>query len=165
RGSLSLRTLTQVGSGSTAYRTNACATTCSSPNGWVIDLPDSGERVNLAPQLQLGTIVFLSNVPSPSVCLTGGYGWVNFMDYRTGGTVATSPDLASSRRFDTTIDVGGVITRQTDKTVIITVRGADSGGTGKDSSDSDRVNDPRYALPYVTPPPSGKRVSWREIIE
>lgn len=163
RGSLDLRQLTQVGSGGTAYRTNACAITCPGTNGWVIDLPDTGERVNISPQLQLGTIVFLSNVPSPSVCSTGGYGWVNFMDYRTGGTVATSPDLASSRRFDATIDVGGVITRQSDKRVIITVRGADGGGTTTNNQNSS--GDKRYDLPTVTPPPAGKRVSWREIID
>ncbi|MBL8399255.1 MAG: PQQ-binding-like beta-propeller repeat protein [Candidatus Accumulibacter sp.] len=152
RGSLNLMQFTQVGSGAGAYRTTACAGTCTGTNGWVIDLPDAGERVNIAPQLQLGTVVFLSNVPSTSVCSTGGYGWVNFFNFRTGLAVVTSTDQATSRRFDATIAVGGTIIRTTDKKVRDVVRGAD---------DTQNVPD----IPNAPSPPAGKRVSWREIID
>ncbi|HMX21727.1 MAG TPA: PilC/PilY family type IV pilus protein, partial [Accumulibacter sp.] len=152
RGSLNQLQFTQVGQGASAYRTTACAGTCTGTNGWVIDLPDSGERVNVAPQLQMGTIVFLSNVPSTSVCSTGGYGWVNFFDFRTGMAVVTSADEATSRRFDSTLGVGNTIIRQTDGTIKDDVTGA-SGESGS------------YPIPITVLPLSGKRVSWREVID
>ena len=38
--------------------TGTTATDCSSTNGWYIDLPDGGERVNIDMQTVLGTLVF-----------------------------------------------------------------------------------------------------------
>ena len=55
--------------------------------GWYVDLPDSGERANVDPILQLGTLVVPTNVPSNDTCVAGGYGWVNFLDYKSGSYV------------------------------------------------------------------------------
>jgi type IV pilus assembly protein PilY1 len=52
--------------------------------GWYIDLPDTGERQNVPAQLAFGIIVLPTIVPSNTVCSPGGYGWVNYLDYKNG---------------------------------------------------------------------------------
>lgn len=56
--------------------------------GWYIDFPDSGERQNVPAQLVFGTLLLPTTVPSNTVCSPGGYGWLNFLDYKTGAPVA-----------------------------------------------------------------------------
>ncbi len=59
-----------------------------SGNGWYIDFPDTGERQNVASQLVLGTLLVPTTVPTSTACQPAGYGWFNFLDYRTGLAVA-----------------------------------------------------------------------------
>ena len=54
--------------------------------GWYVDLPDSGERVNVSPILVFGTLLVPSTVPSNTLCAPGGYGYLNFFDYKTGSS-------------------------------------------------------------------------------
>lgn len=56
--------------------------------GWYIDFPDTGERQNVPAQLVFGTLLLPTTVPSNTVCSPGGYGWLNFLDYKTGASVA-----------------------------------------------------------------------------
>lgn len=56
--------------------------------GWYIDFPDSGERQNVPAQLVFGTLLLPTTVPSNTVCSPGGYGWLNFLNYKTGASVA-----------------------------------------------------------------------------
>jgi len=137
------------------YRTIACSGSeadCAGTNGWVVDLPESGERVNIDPKLQLGTLTFASNVPSNSACSIGGHSWLNFLDFRTGLAVPTSPNLAASRRLNETLAVGLNFVRLTDGRIVVDVIG--SGDKPPEVVE----------LPVLTPPPAGKRVSWREVI-
>jgi type IV pilus assembly protein PilY1 len=91
------QTLSESGScGSTA--TSLCAagqairTASNNPvdlaanNGWYVDLPEPGERVISDPVLQLGTLAFSTLVPASGNCADGGRSWINFLDFRTGGT-------------------------------------------------------------------------------
>ena len=115
--------------------------------GWRIDLPDAGERVNVDPQLQLGTLIIASNVPSTDTCVAGGYGWVNYFDYKQGTQVSTN---AASQKVSTALIVG-LSTIKLGSTVHTIVTTANN------------------ARETVTPPVStsaigGKRVSWRELI-
>lgn len=55
--------------------------------GWFIDLKDPGERQNINPKLVLGTLQFATTVPTAGACNPGGYGWFNFVDYETGGSI------------------------------------------------------------------------------
>ena len=59
-------------------------------NGWFFDLPVSSERANTDPQLALGTLAFTTNVLNPSACTVGGSSFLNFVDYRTGGSLTSS---------------------------------------------------------------------------
>ncbi len=153
RGSLKPLTVTQVGSGATATRTIACGGStadCNLANGWVINLPDSGERINVDMKLQLGTLVAASNVPQSTACTIGGYSWLNFVNYATGMAVANSTGGAVSQKLSDSLAVGLNIVRLPDgRTVVITT-----------TSDAKQTT---IGAPFDTPSPTGKRISWREI--
>jgi type IV pilus assembly protein PilY1 len=58
--------------------------------GWFINLPDGGERINVASKFVAGvTLLVPTIVPSSTVCSPGGYGWLNFINYKTGGIIKT----------------------------------------------------------------------------
>ena len=58
--------------------------------GWYINLPDGGERSNIASKFVAGvTLLVPTIVPSSTVCSPGGYGWLNFINYKTGGIIKT----------------------------------------------------------------------------
>jgi type IV pilus assembly protein PilY1 len=59
-----------------------------SGNGWYVDFPDTGERQNIDSQLVLGTLLVPTTVPTSTACQPAGFGWFNFLDYRTGLAVA-----------------------------------------------------------------------------
>ena len=59
-----------------ATRTTSCSGTtaeCGRPAGWVLDLGEPGERVNVEMHLLLGALVFTSNVPKLIPCDVGGH--------------------------------------------------------------------------------------------
>ncbi len=93
RNYLSPETLVTSGSSRTsAYNTtNDFAT----GNGWYVNLPDSGERQNVSARLVSGTLVVPTTVPSNTVCSPGGYGWVNYFNAKTGGSVDASTITSS----------------------------------------------------------------------
>lgn len=63
--------------------------------GWLIDFP-IGERVNLDPLLLNGVLMMPTMVPNSAACSGAGYGWFNFFDYKTGGSLLAS-GLVSER--------------------------------------------------------------------
>jgi type IV pilus assembly protein PilY1 len=125
-------------------------------SGWFVDLPDGGsgdesaERVNVDPILQLGTLVVPSNVPSKESCTAGGFGWLNFLDFATGGTVQNGlTDTPVSVRIAGSLVVGINVVKigNTVKTIVTT---ADNQQITKDT-------------PVVATSVSGRRVTWREL--
>jgi type IV pilus assembly protein PilY1 len=123
----------------------------STEYGWLIDLPESKERVNVDPQLQLGTLVVTSNVPNDDTCTAGGASWVNFLDYTTGSYVSGATGNAASQRISSSLAVGINVIRLPGGKVVTIVTTADNQQLTKD-----------------TPVPSssftGRRVSWRELV-
>lgn len=87
----------------------------SGKSGWYLDLPDSGERIVIEPQLYFGTLVFASIVPTATQCQPGGYSWLYQLDYRTGGKV--SPLKPAASRMTTSI-VGLTVSKLPGKGVI-----------------------------------------------
>jgi type IV pilus assembly protein PilY1 len=82
-------------------------------DGWLVDLnpgnSSPGERVNIDPQLFLGTLAFVGNVPNNNVCTVGGDAWVYFFDYRNGTNVSVATGgVAGSKVTGQTI-VGFVV--------------------------------------------------------
>ncbi len=145
--------MSQVGTGSTAYRTIACTGTtaqCGTTSGWVVNLPDAGERVNVKMELLLGTLVVASNVPQNSACSSGGYGWLNFLNYSSGLAVTTSPNNSVSTKYDYGLIVDATPIELPDGTRKAEVRTSDGKTT---------------AAPVPVGPATarGNRISWREI--
>ncbi len=148
--------LVQSGSGSSATRTIECASSaegaCTQTVGWYIDLPDGGERVNVDMLNVLGTLVFASNVPSNTMCSGGGYSWLNYVDLITGQAVSSSEGRVTSVQFFSNSVVVG-----------LSVVGLPDGtfrGLGRDASGGTRS----LPVPVGSPPPQGKRISWRELV-
>lgn len=60
--------------------------------GFYIDFPtpdsadkaSGSERAHIDPQLQFGTLLIPTTIPSSDVCSPGGKGWLNFIDYKSG---------------------------------------------------------------------------------
>ena len=156
RSSLAPLVMTQVGSGATAYRTIACTGTtaqCGSTDGWRVDLPDNGERVNVQMILRDRTLIVGSNVPQIGACKAGGYGWLNFLDYKNGLAVNGSPNLSVSESISNSLIVGltvikvGGTSPSNNRILVSTVGGV--------------VNRPgAFSLPSGT----ARRLSWREVV-
>ena len=119
--------------------------------GWFVDLPDSGERVNVDPVLQLGTLVVPSNVPSTDSCVAGGYGWINFFDYRTGSFVAGATANMASTKIAASLVVGINVVQLPGGKVVTIVTTADNQQLTQQT-------------PVSPPTVAGRRVTWRELI-
>jgi Tfp pilus tip-associated adhesin PilY1 len=155
RTNLREMTITNQGSGTSAFRTNGCTANCGSSDGWFADLPDTGERVNIDMKLQLGTLVVASNVPESNACNIGGYAWLNYFNNSNGQAVEA--DGVVGRRL---VGAGGqeslavglnIVRLPSGKTVVIAT-----------TSGAQQLT---VEAPFNVAPPTGKRVSWREIVQ
>jgi type IV pilus assembly protein PilY1 len=145
----------QTASGTGTTRTfTKNAVDWSSKFGWYINLIDSGERINIDPQIYFGTIVMASTVPMASACQPGGYSWLYQLDYKTGGYVDS-----------TSTTVGA--TKHTSPIVGITVSKLPSGTPMIYAITSDGNKPAPTELKISTSASSGevRRVLWRELFE
>jgi type IV pilus assembly protein PilY1 len=159
--------------GTPEARTIACPSAdarCSSTKGWVVNLPDSGERVNIDMKLALSTLVVGSNVPNNTPCSTGGSSWLNYLDFATGesngsfggtpasgGTAATGYGAQVSQKSSASLLVGIGIVRLGNGEFKALLRTSGKEGTAPITGFIKRDLFP------PTPAPKGKRISWREI--
>ncbi|MCP5228670.1 PilC/PilY family type IV pilus protein [Accumulibacter sp.] len=118
-------------------------------DGWYIDFPVAGERINTDLRLQLGTLAFNSNTPTTGACVPVGVSFAYYLDYRTGGYVDGTSGLLGVRLGDYLSSSPSVIRLQ-DGTVRALIR-TDAPGT--------------LSLPVPTPPLplDTRRISWREV--
>jgi type IV pilus assembly protein PilY1 len=132
--------------------------TWSSKNGWYVDLPSAGERVNVDPQLLFNTLTVAANIPSTDACTIGGESFLYRFDIGTGGSSINGSDTAGTWMGNTMIvglsfvqlkKAGGAA--GSGDTVTITVDNAGNTGTSK-------VPDPASSVGAT------KRTSWREIV-
>lgn len=118
--------------------------------GWYVDLPDKGERVSVDPQLQLGTLVVPSNVPSNDTCVAGGTAWINTFDFKTGSFVAGATGSAVSQKVTGSVVVGINVIQLPGGKVVTVVTTAD--------------NQQRAVETPIAPATfQGRRVGWREL--
>jgi len=74
------------------YRiTSSNAVDYTSKDGWFMDLPESGERVDINPVIRDQRFVFATRTPSSAACVAGGSSWLMELDYLTGGPLDVSP--------------------------------------------------------------------------
>jgi type IV pilus assembly protein PilY1 len=155
RSALAQCTITLVpdpGDPTRSIRQSSCTGGTPDPDGWFIDLPDAGERVNVDMKLQLGVLVVATNVPQSSACLIGGYSYINYFNYQTGAAPSGSMFQSVGMKLADSLAVGlNIVRLPNNKTVIITT-----------TSDAKQrtVEQPPEAVP-----PTGKRISWREIVQ
>jgi len=149
RTDLVQQTLTALNSSTRTSTGNAVD--FNTKKGWFIDLPDTGERVNVDPILQLGTLVVPSNVPSADTCLAGGSAWINFLDYRTGSYVPGASANMASTRVAASLVVGINVVQLPGGKVVTIVTTADNQQLTQET-------------PIGSPTVTGRRVTWRELI-
>jgi type IV pilus assembly protein PilY1 len=157
RAALRPLAMAPAGTSDPARRSISCdgsTSECAATSGWVVDLPDAGERVNVDMQMVLGTLVIGSNVPQSSACSTGGYSWFNYLDFATGTAVTAEPadGVYVSEYLADSLIVGFNSMRLPSGEFRALLR------TSSPSSLSRKI-------PATTPPPIGKRISWREIAQ
>jgi len=154
------QTLTILTGGLTrAGTSNVVDWTSPGVRGWYIDLPDGGtgtppsptERVSVDPQLQLGTLVIASNVPSGDSCVAGGYAWLNFLNFKTGGFIQGSANDVVSTKISSSLIVGLNIVQLPGGVVKTIVTTADNQQLSQDT-------------PVGPSTFQGRRVGWRELI-
>jgi type IV pilus assembly protein PilY1 len=122
----------------------------ASVRGWYVDLPDKGERVSVDLQLQLGTLVVPSNVPSNDTCVAGGTGWINTFDFKTGGFVVGADSNMVSQKVTGSVVVGINVIQLPGGKVVTVVTTAD--------------NQQRAVETPIAPTNfQGRRVGWREL--
>jgi type IV pilus assembly protein PilY1 len=138
----------------TGTRSVAAATTpnFNTGRGWFVDLPDTGERINIDSQLVQGVLLVPSIVPSNTACSPGGYGWLNFLDYKTGAAIISGGIV--SARYDSTI-VGVNVFYIDGKPLVGVVT----------STDPTPKRDDDTTFPPTAGSFSGKRNLWRELIQ
>jgi type IV pilus assembly protein PilY1 len=118
--------------------------------GWRLDLPDSGERANVDPQLQLGTFVVATNVPSLDSCTAGGISYLNFLDYQTGSFVPGATGNMASQAIGSSLTVGiNVIMLPGGKVITIATTAAN-----QQLSQDTPISQVEF---------QARRVSWREL--
>ena len=118
--------------------------------GWYFDFPDTGERVNIDSKLVQGTLLIPSLVPSNTACSPGGYGWLNFVDYKTGGAIET---LVSQKYDATIVGVNVIYVQGEPKVGVVT------------SSNPTPVLDENVSFPASAAGFTGKRTLWRELTQ
>lgn len=150
RTTLTKQNITQSGSGLAAIRSvEGCSVAA---NGWYVDLPDTGERINVDMKLQLGSLVAGSNVPIPGACRVGGFSWLNFFNITNGCAVSSSDTQKKvGQRLSDSLVVGlNVIRLPTGKTVVVAT-----------TSDAKQ---PTLTPPFSVGDPEGRRLTWRELV-
>jgi type IV pilus assembly protein PilY1 len=149
RNTLVQQTITSAGATRTVSNN---AVSFYTSRGWYVDFPDSGERANIDSKLVLGTLLVPTIVPSNTACAPGGYGWLNFFNYQTGGAVDTATNL-SSLKYDATI-VG---------VNVLFVGGEPKVGVVTSTNPTPQLNE-NVGFAATAAGFSGKRVIWRELI-
>jgi type IV pilus assembly protein PilY1 len=119
-------------------------------NGWYLETP-VGERFNVDPRLQLGTLAVLSNEVDDDECQVGGRSWLYALDYKTGGPVTPQEDKEVGQYVGAAIGTGISLVLLPNKKMVAVVPLGDT---------SVRAMNVR-----VTPGAAAevRRVGWREL--
>ncbi len=144
--------LTQTGTGQRTISTHPVDWTQS--DGWYLNLdatPDSGERVTIDPEQQLGVLRVIGNVPDSAPCQPHAQAWIYQFDLFSGSYVPVDGGIRFARRLENPGLVSGA------KTIWL-----DGRTTALLTDETGNLT----ALPGDTPAPGAsslRRVSWREL--
>jgi Tfp pilus tip-associated adhesin PilY1 len=141
-----------------AKRSIACVAAgaqCAIKKGWVVDLPEAGERMNIDFKAGKGTLVFVTNVPVTDFC-SAGHSWINYVDMVSGAQIG-GWDSAGKVLDANAMAVGLTLVDYpgaSGAASLLRAYGTSASGAIKD-----------VPIPYGSPAPVGKRISWREIVQ
>jgi type IV pilus assembly protein PilY1 len=120
-------------------------------SGWFVDFNlGPGERVNVDPQLTLGTLTLHTNIPNADPCSVGGDSWLYQFSYDTGSYVPTAPGLIVGQKITGSTVVGFVIVSL-------------PGGGLKEIATDALGRNPVFNVPVGTSAGGGRRIGWREL--
>jgi len=123
-------------------------------NGWFVDLnpgnKSPGERVNVDPQLALGTLIVSANVPNSGACSIGGDSWIYQFDYTTGSFVSGAPKNVVARKQTGALTVGMVVYQLQKGSLVGQIQ----------RSETSMIKEDINTAPGSSP---SRRTSWREI--
>jgi type IV pilus assembly protein PilY1 len=158
--------------GQTVITGSSNAVDFSSQNGWYVDYPQSGERSNTDPLLVLGTLLFTTNIPDTTACTAGGYSFLYFLDYTTGGVLKTSSNSIVGTKLGNSLATRPIAVHLPNGSIVVEIVMTLPEVTTTSSSSStsciggDCIN--ASAKTGTPPPPVGvgvpRKASWREII-
>lgn len=97
----------------------------SAKNGWYLTLP-VGERVNVDPRLQLGSLVAVSNTPREDYCTVGGTSLLYVLDYKTGAAVYSDSTMQVGFPVGSSLATGLTLVRLPNGQLIAIVTEADT---------------------------------------
>jgi type IV pilus assembly protein PilY1 len=146
------RTLSDSGGVRSVSSPLAYALSFDSMNGWYEDLPNAGERIDTNPTLQLGTLVYVSNLPTREAgCKTGGSSYLNYVDYATGLAISAGAGTEAGVLLN-----GEAVSSTT--TLAITTTGQVVASINSSDGSSSVKN-----VPTVGPDRGTRRLTWREL--
>ncbi len=150
RSSTQMVAQTLTNSGTSGTRTlTVTAVDWTTKRGWYVDFPDSGERMHVDPTIDGSLLFVATTVPSETVCSPGGYGWLNYFNYK----MSTSSTMQSAVKFDGPIvGVNVFYTPDGQRRVVVTTS---NNPTPKSAGDLGTDDLPRLF--------QGRRAIWREI--
>ena len=129
---------------------NPVAVDWGASNGWFLTLP-VGERINVDPKLQLGTLVLVSNIPRDDYCVVGGSSVLYALDYKTGGAITSQLTKSVGFPIGNSLSTGLTLVRLPTGKLVAIVTEADT----------------TLQVTSVPTSPTGastlRRVIWREI--
>ena len=151
RSDMQSRTLSTT-SPTTRTTTNSPVMNWATKIGWYVDFnPASaspGERLNVDPQLILGTLIFATNVPANTACSVGGDSWLYQLDYLEGTFVTTAANAIAATKSNNAT-VGFVVVKLPSGAIKI-IKTESTGAKGT------------VGVNIGSGGAGGKRVSWRE---
>lgn len=131
---------------------------CAAVNdfGWMVDLSESKEQINLPLTLIDGTLVMVTNQPTDGVCTTGSVSRVYFGYGETGEAVG------AGFKFNSNGLVGVTYTNRAS-----TATTSDSGTSSVQGNPRDATGTqlPPFNIPIKPRAPGTSRISWRELIQ
>jgi type IV pilus assembly protein PilY1 len=161
--------VTQTLSGGSGDRTiTRNAVDWSTKVGWRVDLPSSGERVNVDMRLVYTTLVVASNAPKYDLCAPGGgEAYLYRFDTESGSAAEGSPTTTGG------VPIAGISLGGTFAVGVGVIQlyggptGAETAGGGGTTTRI-QMGDSSVRTESVTPPGagvvSGRRTSWRELV-
>lgn len=132
--------------------------------GWLLDLPASGERLTGVPKLESGKFFFNTLIPSTVPCESGGTGWLMAVDSLTGAQPGLLVFDGNKDGVFNSADagIGGIkIGAAIGGTTFIKGAAGSSVGLGIASLTNGILSTPGINFGSLT----GGRVNWREILQ